>query len=445
MPVPTWRLAALAAALAPAVLVAPGDGRVALAAATVVWVAAGALDALRAPAPRRLQVHRHHPGVVALDGDATVTWELDNPTRRVTVARIADALPPSLGAASRRASVRVPAGGRARASTTIRPVRRGRFPLERVTVRTDGPWRLVSRQRDVTVATTLRVYPPFRSRDEAELRIRSARILEIGLRSAQGHGGGTEFEMLREYRVDDEFRRIDWAATARAGKPIVRTYRAERNQTVITLLDTGRVMAGRIRDPDAGQAAWADVPRLDHALDGVLLLTHLATRLGDRAGLVAFSDRVHAAVAPGHRRDQLGRVIEACYDLRPTLVESDYHRAFAETLARFPRRALLVVLTDLATEAAAETLVPALPLVLRSHLVLIAGVRDPAVDHWSRSAPVDATGAYRRAAAEAALAERTRLVHRLRGLGAVVVDEPPARLGARLGDAYLRAKATGRL
>ena len=72
--------------------------------------------------------------------------------------------------------------------------------------------------RRAPARSMLRVYPPFRSRDEAELRINRARILEVGLRSAQGRGGGTEFDQLREYSVDDEFRRIDWAATARAGK-----------------------------------------------------------------------------------------------------------------------------------------------------------------------------------------------------------------------------------
>ena len=152
----------------------------------------------------------------------------------------------------------------------------------------------------------LRVYPPFRSRDEAELRINKARILEVGLRSAQGLGGGTEFDQLREYTVDDEFRRIDWAATARAGKAIVRTYRAERNQTVISLLDNGRVMAGRVDD----------VPRVEHAMDAVMMLTAVATRLGDRAGLVVFDREVRAVVPPAHGRDQLGRVTEAMYAAR---------------------------------------------------------------------------------------------------------------------------------
>jgi uncharacterized protein (DUF58 family) len=283
----------------------------------------------------------------------------------------------------------------------------------------------------------LRVYPPFRSRDEAELRINRARVLEVGLRSAAVRGGGTEFDSLREYTVDDEFRRIDWAATARTAgaRAIVRTYRAERNQTVLLLLDTGRTMAGRV---DA-------VPRLDHAMDAVMMLTAVATRLGDRAGMVAFSSSVRAVVAPGHGGDQLSRVTEAMFALQPELVESDYRGAFVQTLARFRRRALLVVLSELASEAMTETLLPALPLVARDHLVVVASSLDPAVESWARSSPPDASGAYRKAAAVSALDDRRRMTARLRGLGATVVDAPPGALAPRLADAYLRVKATGRL
>jgi uncharacterized protein (DUF58 family) len=302
-------------------------------------------------------------------------------------------------------------------------------------VRVAGPLGLAARQDRSWVPATLRVYPPFKSRDEAELRINRARILEVGLRSAQGRGGGTEFDAMREYGPDDEFRRIDWPATARVGKPIVRTYRAERNQSVLVLLDCGRVMAGRVDD----------VPRVEHAMDAVMMLTAVATRLGDRAGLVAFDREVRAVVAPAHGRSQLNRVTEAMYLLEPQLVESDYEAAFVETLVRYRRRALLVVLTELAEQAIADTLLPALPLVARDHLVVVASVQDPAVVAMAASSPADPSAAYAKAAALASLEERRRMVARLRGLGVTVVDAPPGRLAPALADAYLRVKATGRL
>lgn len=439
-PVPTWRLPAAAALAAPVIVAAPGRGTAVAVALNVALLALAAMDWALAPRPSDLEIHRELPAVLSLGGQGEVVWRVGNPGPRRLRVRLADELAPSLRAGSRRARLVVPPRGRAMARTLIRPSRRGRFDVVELVARVEGPLGLVARQGRLRLRSTLRVYPPFRSRQEAELRIARARILEVGLRSAQGRGGGTEFDRLREYTVDDEFRRVDWAATARVGKPIVRTYRAERNQTVLLLLDVGRTMAGLISEAPAEA-----IPRLDHALDAVMALTAVATRLGDRAGLVAFADDLVAVVPPGNRRDQLGRVTHALYMLQPQLVESDYRGAFAAALSRFRRRSLFVVLTELAEAAVTQALLPALPLIARQHVVLVGAVRDPDVDRWARAVPTDPGSVYRKAAAVAALDERRRTVAALRGRGAIVVDAPPSTLAGALADAYLEVKAMGRL
>ena len=443
--IPTWRLAVAMAAGGVVVLAVPAAPVAAFWGINLLLLVVALVDAMRIPRVRALEVTRDVPAVIPLDSQGTVTWTVHNHGTSAAVVRLADDLAPSLRPENRRARVRVGPGQEVTASTTLQPSRRGRFQFAQITLRAEGPWRLVARQRAVQVASTLRVYPMFRSRKEAELRIERGRILEHGLRSVRARGSGTEFEQLREYTVDDEFRHIDWFATARSQHAVVRTYRAERNQTVMLLLDTGRLMAHRVRDPQARGEVWGDVPRLDHAMDAVMMMTTVATRLGDRAGMVAFSDQVHAAVAPGHTRLQLGRVTEAMYALEPQLVESDYRAAFTETLSRYRRRSMLVVLSELVPEAVEETLIPALPMVLRSHIVVVAAVRDPGVQLWANANAVEPSEAYRKAAAVDALEKRRRLTARLRGMGAVVIDEPPGQLAPRLADAYLQVKSTGRL
>ncbi len=432
MPIPTRRLAAVVA-LASILMVILGS-------VTGFWlvnltlVVVAVVDATLAR-PRLVRVERDLPEVLSLDTRGVVTWRIHNLAGRRQHVGVADELAPSLHAGTRRIRTWVGASAAIEASTTIGPTRRGKFTFGTVVVRADGPLGLAARQVAGDVPGVLRVYPPFRSRDEAELRINRARILEVGLRSAQGRGGGTEFDQLREYSVDDEFRRIDWAATARTDRAIVRTYRAERNQTVISLLDNGRVMAGLVDG----------VPRVEHAMDAVMMLTAVATRLGDRAGLVAFDRSVRAIVPPGQTRTHLGLVTEAMYELEPELSESDYRGAFTQTLARFRRRTMLVIFTDLVEQAVGESLLPALPLIVRNHVVVIATVQDPEVVRWA-TAPVEtATEAYRQAAAVSALDERRRTASRLRGMGATVVDDAPGRMATRLADAYLRVKATGTL
>ena len=435
LPVPTARLALVAAVASLVVAAFPGDSTTGLLAVNGLLLVVALADWWTAPRPSSVPVERRLPGIVALGQQADVSWTVTNPGAGRVRLSLADELAPSLRVANRRIAMAVPGGARATATTTIRPSRRGRFDVRELAVRVEGRLGLAARQERLVQPATLRVYPPFGSRDEAELRINKARILEVGLRSAKGRGGGTEFDAMREYGPDDEFRRIDWPSTARAGKPIVKTYRAERNQTVLLLLDTGRVMAGRVDD----------VPRVEHAMDAVMMLTSVSTRLGDRCGLVAFDREVRAVVAPSHSRAQLGRVTEAMYELEPELVESDYEAAFVEALARFRRRALLVVFTELSEQAVADTLLPALPLVARDHLVVLASVQDPTVVDLARSVPDDAAGTYAKAAAVASLEERRRLVGRLRGQGITVVDAPPGRLAPALADAYLKVKATGRL
>jgi uncharacterized protein (DUF58 family) len=433
VPVPTLRAAGLVAVIGVAVLLAPVD--VPVWPVLVVVAVLLLVDVALAPAPWEVGVSRSLPAVLPLDGRAHVDWRLSNPGGRRLQVALADDLPPSMGAGTRRVGLRIAPHGRGHASTEISPTRRGTFHPSRVTIRVTGPVGLATRQATRDLPGRIEVHPSFRSRDAAELRIRRARILEEGQRSVRGRGGGTEFEALREYVEGDEFRHVDWAATARAGHPVVRTFRAERNQTVLILLDTGRVVAGLVEG----------VPRLDHGMDAALALATVATRSGDRAGLVAFGGDVRAVVPPRRERDQLRRLSAAMHALEPELAESGYHEAFRTTLARFRRRALLVVITELAAEAVQETLVPALPLVAREHAVLVASVRDPELERL-RDAPIGgAADAYAAAAAASLLAERERAAARLRGLGARVVDAPPGELAAALADAYLDVKARGGL
>lgn len=449
LPVVTRRLVVAAAALAPLALVAPA--RVVVA-ANGLLLAAAIVDWLRAPRPAQVTVDRAAPDVLTRGGTGQLTWTIHNPTRRALRVALADELVPALGTPTRRARMVVPAGGRARRSVQLRPTRRGRYVLERITLRVDGPWGLAARQRWLPVHDVLIVYPRFRSQAQTELRLRRARQLQLGERAVRIRGSGMDFDTLREYTVDDEVRRIDWAATARSPRAVVRTYQAERNQTVLLLVDCGRTMAALVGAPpstgrtlDAAEGGTAGLTRLEHAIDAAQAVTRLATGLGDRVGMSAFADRTLAMLPPRNQTDQLRRLTLELATVDPRLVESDYHGAFAQALHQFPRRSLLIVLTELANEAATQTLLPALGLLRRRHLVLVAAVRDPIVEAWRTEPATTVQHVYRRAAAIRTLDARSAITGRLRAAGATVIDAVPGSLATALSDAYLDTKAAGRL
>lgn len=428
------RLALVAALLAPAVLLFDDRPWIALVGLAVVAVALWGVDWMMAVPPSQIGVARRLPSSITLGRIGTIGWMLRNNADRAATVHFAEALAPSLDADARRAELRLGAGRTATVETDVHPGRRGRFDLAELVIRTDGPLGFAARQQTRWIPAELKVLPRFPSRAEAELRVRRAR-LDVGLRSARARGGGSEFDQLRDFTPDDEFRKIDWAATARLGRTIVKTFRAERNQTVINILDNGRLMAGQV----------AGVPRSEYAMDAIMAVTTVATRLGDRAGLVVFDKTVRASVQPSARRTQLGRITEAMFDIEPELAESDYRGAFTDTLLRFSRRTLLIIHTELLEQTVGEFLLPALPLLTRSHVVIVASVRDPEVEGWADEIPTDEEAVHRHTAARAALAERRRTIAELRRNGASVIDAVPGKLAGRLMDQYLEVKATGRL
>lgn len=435
-PVPTVWFAALVAASGLALFAWPGRSWVALVVVEVLLVLVFVADAVLCVAPRRIDVQREIDESVTLGEETTLTWLVANRAARLARVTVTDALWPSLQAERRRVSATLRAGARLRAKSVLRPSRRGRFPLRDVTVRVEGPLRLVSRQATRAVEGGVRVMPAYPSREDVQRRIRTPRVLEVGLRSIRTSGGGTEFDQLRDYRPDDEFRRIDWPSTVRLQRTIVKQYRAERNQNIVLLLDNGRVMAGTV----------GGVPRVEHAMDAALGVVQAATKLGDRVGMLAFDRQVRSILVPTNGKSQLGRAAEAMYMLEPDYSESAYQVAFNDATARFRRRSLFIVLTDLVEAVVEQALLPALPTITRRHLVVVAAVQDPAVTAWAAGgAHRWASEAYREAAAVNVLHERARAIARLRAAGAMVVDAAPGQLATELVDKYLEVKASGRL
>lgn len=427
------RLAAAAALASVAALAVPGRPAAALLGANLLLATVVVLDVLRAPDPRGLLRARLHPPVASVGTEVEVVLLLSGASRR-TAVEARDAAVPSLRPWPRRPAGEV-SSGRTRLRYRLRPSRRGRFALGPLTLRTRGPLGLAGRQRTLGDRTELKVYPALRGREQVEGRIRRSRLLEVGTRSARMRGGGLEFDSLREYHPDDEFRRINWTATARAGKPISNLYREDRNQQVLLLLDAGRPMAGAV----------AGAPRFEHALDAAVAVASLGVSVGDRVGAFAFVDRTRAAVPPRSDGAQPGRIVDALFDVEPATVASDYRGAVGGVLSRYRRRALLVLFTDLADEAALDTLLQTIPVMVRRHLVVVVEVSDPEVDRLARMVPAAADDAFRKAAATSTGARRDLASRRLRRLGAQVVDRPPDALAPALADVYLRAKAYGLL
>jgi uncharacterized protein (DUF58 family) len=431
----SWRLALLAVVASVPAALLPSPVWVTLLVVNGGLAALVALDVVRAPRAASLSMERESPTVSGLGRTERAAVRIHNPLDRPLEVALRDAAPASL----RRDPVRQRAIVAGRSWRTLEaeliPSRRGYAEVGPITLRTAGPLRLAGRQTTVRESARIKVYPKLPGRAHVAARIERARELQSGSRSSAFRGGGSDFDSLRDYHPDDEFRRINWSATARAGTPITNVYREERDQQIILMLDAGRAMAGSV----------ADTSRFELAIDAGFALAELATYVGDRVGMVAFGGRVLRMIGPRGGRDQPRRILDLLFDLEPVLEAPDYRGAFASTLSRYRRRAMLVLLTELTEERAMDPLFTALPSLLSRHVVVVAALQDPVVTGFAAAEPTDSEGAYRKAAAVESLARRERAAARLRAMGVGVEDRLPGELAAGVADRYLSIKSAGRL
>jgi uncharacterized protein (DUF58 family) len=387
-------------------------------------------DLALAPAPRGLEVTRD-PVPPAREGTSgTTTLTVRNPGRRTVRGHLRDAWQPTAGATDNRHRLHLPPGEQTRLTTQLRPSRRGRLRTDRVTVRTRGPLGLACRQGSVLAPGELRVAPPFESRKHLPSRLAVLREMD-GRSAVRVRGQGTEFDSLREYVRGDDWRSIDWRATARNRTTVVRTWQPERDRRVVLLLDTSRTSAARV----------ADVPRLDAAMEAVQLLATLAARAGDVVDVLAGDTAMRLQLSSGHRHGVLPDLQAALGDLEPVLVEADWRMLAGAVQATTSQHSLLVVLTSLDAAVGEHGLLPHLPTLARRHEVLVAATTDPDPD----LVPHATAEAYVAAGRAGGRERRRRAAAALTATGVEVLETSPEELPIAVADHYLALKAAGRL
>jgi uncharacterized protein (DUF58 family) len=401
-----------------------------VAAPALVWVAAawdGALiilciaDFLRAP--RGVTVERTVEAIISCGVPNRVTLKIAPPLR----GEIRDTASAGLLEGNRQALAET-------VTWTLTPRVRGDLTLGPIAVRLTGPFGLCARQLNIALTQTVKVYPDLSALTKDALALAKAHDADAK-RLLRRPAEGREFESLREYRLGDDRRTIDWKATARRAKPMVRVYQPERNQTVLLLVDCGRHMAGEIR----GRR------KLEPAVDAALRLAKVALDQGDQVGVMTFGSVVKAWLPPRKGLDQLRAVTAELYRAEATLEESDYGAALDRAFNRGARRSLVVVLTDLMDLETSALLVKRTLALVPRHLPLVASLLDEPLQQKALAMPQTVEGAYERHIA-ARLEDDYRLTAaRLRDAGARVVRAAPAAFGPAAVNEYLELKARGAL
>ena len=432
---PTSRLLALASAW---LLLAALAAALPAWASAWVWLGAAAgcvvvIDGIAALVRKPMEVTRRLPGRFALGEAGEVRLTLRNESARAARVELFDGIPQGAVAPTLPWSGEVPAGREVRVFHPVTLVERGEAVFGALHLRRFSPLGFWTRRTRHLAAEMVKVYPNYEPVIRFAMLAMQHRESPMGIIRRPRAGSSRDFHQLRDYRDGDPLSQIDWKATSRRQVLISRDFQEQRNQSVVFLLDTGR----RMRALDGG------VPQFDHVLNAILLVSHVALRQGDQVAVKSFggSDRWLPPVKGSHAMPVL---LNHLYDYQTTPAPSDFSGAVEQLMARQRRRSLVILLTNLRGEDGKE-LVPALQVLKSRHLVLLASMRERAVE----DAMTDPVGSFSSAlkflAADRYVQERREILATLGALGVLTPDSTAQDFATALANAYYDIKAAGRL
>jgi uncharacterized protein (DUF58 family) len=398
--------------------------------AVVVLFLADALFAWWVTRRGRLVVRRERPARMSLGVDNEVVVVLENHTGVRLSLRVRDGSPAVFRADPLHLDGVVPAHGEARLPYRLLPTERGNFTFGDVYARVSGPLGLAFVDRALPAGEAVQVFPNLLEVRRYEALLRTTLVRAGGYRAKRLPGAGREFSHYRDYTPDDDYRNVGWKATARRNKPITSVFESEHSQDVIFCLDVGRMMAARV----------GALTKLDHAINAVLMLTHVSQTFQDNLGLLVFSHSVHLYLPPAKGRAQHSRFLHALYSVKPEYCHVNYREAFNTLIGRHPKRALTMVFTDLLDATASKEYLAAAALLRRFHLPLTLAVADVPLQDLAARKPQDADELYNVLTARDLLAGRSELLRSLERQGVPVLDTVPDRLTIDAVNRYLALK-----
>ncbi|MFN8951812.1 MAG: DUF58 domain-containing protein [Aphanizomenon sp.] len=384
----------------------------------------------------RVEITRELPLRLSIGRDNSVILKVQA-GKVDTVIQVRDYYPQEFAVSENTITANIYANQNQELIYTVYPNQRGEFSWGNIQVRQLGMWGLGWYDRQIPQNTQVKVYP-----DLIGLRSLSIRLTlqsSGSIRKIRQMGIGTEFAELRNYRSGDDLRFIDWKATARRAYgntgPLVRVLEPEQEQTLLILLDRGRLMTAQVQG----------LQRFDWGLNTTLSLALAGLHRGDRVGVGVFDRQIHTWIPPERGQHHLNRLIDKLTPIQPELLESDYLGAVTHVVKQQSRRALVVIITDLVDITASSELLAALTRLAPRYLPFCVTLADPQVDKLAHTLTENVTQSYIRAVALDLLAQRQLAFAQLKQKGVLVLDAPANQISEQLVDRYLQLKARNQL
>lgn len=318
-------------------------------------------------------------------------------------------------------------------SYNLRPVKRGEYSFGAVNVFTSTSIGLIARRYRYSQNKIVPVYPSFIQMRKYELIAISNSLTDVGIKKIRRIGHNMEFEQIKEYVAGDDFRTINWKATARRGELMVNNYQDERSQQVYSLIDKSRAM----------QMPFNGMTLLDYAINASLVISNIAMKKDDRAGLITFQHKIGHMLPASKRSKQMHLILETLYNQKTAFKEVDYSKLYALVRSKITQRSLLLLYTNFESLSGMHRQLPYLLKLSRSHLLVVIFFENTEIKKLLTKPANKLKPIYQKAVAEKLAYEKTLIAKELQSHGIHSVLTQPENLSIDTINKYLELKSRG--
>jgi uncharacterized protein (DUF58 family) len=382
---------------------------------------------------RGLHGYRFTPEKLSNGDDNEIRIHLENFYLFKVVLQVVDEIPHQFQRRDLTFPLEIPPGEKKVIKYFLRPTKRGEYSFGAVNVFVRSPLGFFSRRFRFSGDALVPVYPSYIQMHKYELLAISNRLTEYGIKKIRRIGQNMEFESIKEYVNGDDFRTINWKATARKNHFMVNHYQDERSQQVYSLIDKGRVM----------QMPFNGLSLLDYAINASLVISNVALKKSDKAGLITFQDRIGTMLPASRQNNQMFQILEVLYNQKTAYRETDYSTLFAHVRRKVTQRSLLLLFTNFESIHGLHRQLPYLKRLAQQHLLVVIFFENTEMKNFLETPAEGLKEVYYKAIAEKFSYDKKLIAKELSQHGIQALLTAPEHLTVNTINKYLELKARG--
>lgn len=318
---------------------------------------------------------------------------------------------------------------------SVRPVERGEYYFGYLNVFCSSSLKIVKRKFKFQNEQMVAVYPSFIQMQKYDFLAMSNNLTEFGLKKIRRIGNTSEFEQIKDYVQGDDFRTVNWKATAKTGKLMVNQYQDEKSQPIYSIIDTGRVM----------KMPFNGLKLLDYAINSTLAFSNVALKKHDKVGMLTFSKTVNSFLPAIQKLTYLNTILERLYNIDTKFTDSDYGLLYAQLKRKVTHRSLLMLYTNFEHISALKRQLPYLQAISKKHLLVVILFENTELDTLIAEDAENLQAIYHKTIAEKFSFEKRLMVKELQKYGIQTILTAPEKLTVNTINKYLEIKARGLL